>query len=30
MEAALKNFASLQADHKAALLGDMLELGKIQ
>ena len=27
MEAALKNFASLQADHKAALLGDMLELG---
>ena len=28
MEAALKNFASLQADHKAALLGDMLELGE--
>ena len=28
MEAALKNFATLQADHKAALLGDMLELGE--
>ena len=28
MEAALKNFAVLQADHKAALLGDMLELGE--
>lgn len=28
MEAALKNFAALQADHKAALLGDMLELGE--
>ena len=28
MEAALKNFASLQAEHKAVLLGDMLELGE--
>lgn len=28
MEAALKNFASLQADSKVALLGDMLELGE--
>ena len=28
MEAALKNFASLQAESKAALLGDMLELGE--
>ena len=28
MEAALKNFAALQADHKAVLLGDMLELGE--
>ena len=28
MEAALKNFVALQADHKAALLGDMLELGE--
>lgn len=28
MEAALKNFAALQAEHKAALLGDMLELGE--
>lgn len=27
MEAALKNFANVQADHKVALLGDMLELG---
>ena len=27
MEAALKNFATVQADHKVALLGDMLELG---
>lgn len=28
MEAALKNFANLQAESKAALLGDMLELGE--
>lgn len=28
MEAALKNFSALQAEHKAALLGDMLELGE--
>lgn len=28
METALKNFAALQADHKAVLLGDMLELGE--
>ena len=28
MEVALKNFAALQADHKMALLGDMLELGE--
>lgn len=28
MEAALKNFTALQAEHKAALLGDMLELGE--
>lgn len=28
MEAALKNFAALQAEHKALLLGDMLELGE--
>lgn len=28
MEAALKNFAALQAEHKAVLLGDMLELGE--
>ena len=28
MEAALKNFVSLQAEHKAVLLGDMLELGE--
>ena len=28
MEAALKNFAALQADFKVALLGDMLELGE--
>ena len=27
MEAALNNFAVVQADHKVALLGDMLELG---
>ena len=27
MEVAIKNFAALQADHKMALLGDMLELG---
>lgn len=27
MEAALKNFASVEADHKVAMLGDMLELG---
>lgn len=27
MEVALKNFASLQSEHKIALLGDMLELG---
>ena len=28
MEAALKNFDALQAEHKAVLLGDMLELGE--
>lgn len=28
MEAALKNFSALQAERKAALLGDMLELGE--
>ena len=28
MEAALKNFSALQADRKAVLLGDMLELGE--
>lgn len=27
MEAALKNFANVQSEHKVALLGDMLELG---
>lgn len=28
MEAALKNFANVHADHKVAMLGDMLELGE--